>query len=536
MRPIAQRLRALDEALASLPIPFPRTSPWWRETLERFYEVGRRQLVLRVGRRGGKSSTLCRVAVCEALYGEHKIPPGDLGVVAIISVSRDEANQRLRTIKAILDALGVKYRPIDGGIELEGKPVAFKVFAASIAGVSGFTTICVLCDEVAKWRDADTGANPAREVLASLRPTMATQRSARIFLSSSPLGRLDAHANAFDEGDNAMQLAAFAPTWVANPSISEADTHALERDEDRWRREYGAVPMEGDEASLLSAALLDRATRTEEGDVPREPGVSYVAAMDPGFVRNPWTFVIAGKRWVGGRIKRSIVVAREWRGTSDKPNDPAQVLGQIALLCRAYGVEVVESDQYERFGLSSIAERPEIGLYIRVCERSATERLARYEALVTQASDGEIDLPPLKQLRATCLPFGRSSRPTGLRFTCPRRRTGGTRTTPRASRLRSHIALLSRREHPNPSLRARRGCWRTCSASKKSASASQRKVLALASFSTSRLRAAHGGSHGDGRTTVRDWRRFGILDRRRLTLRNCPTPHRAAARGEAIAP
>ena len=183
--PVLIRLDALDAALAAR--GFPRMSPWWRATLERFYATDRRQLVVRVGRRGGKSSTLSRIAVLEALYGDHRVPPGDVGVVAFVSVSRDEASQRLRTIRAILDALGVEYRPTDGGVELINRRISFKVFAASMSGVVGFTCIAAFADEVARWRDADTGANPAREVLSSLRPTMATQPNARIFLSSSPL-------------------------------------------------------------------------------------------------------------------------------------------------------------------------------------------------------------------------------------------------------------------------------------------------------------------------------------------------------------
>jgi hypothetical protein len=414
---VVARIAPLERALVSE--GFPAMSPWWRETLAAFYESGRRQLVLRVGRRGGKSSTLCRIAVLEALYGDHRIPPGDVGVVAIVSVRRAEADERLRTICAILDVLRVKYKPIEGGIELRDRPVCFRVYTASIAGVSGFTAICVICDEVSKWRDADTGANPAREVLASVRPTMATQPKARIFLSSSPLGRLDAHAAAFDEGDTARQLTAFAPTWVANPSVTEEQTRELEPDEDRWRREYAAIPMEGDEASFLSATLLDRATRKVAGDVPPEEGVTYVAAQDPGFTRNPWTFVIAGRRLVERRIRRSIVLAREWRGTRERPLDPAWVLGQIALLCRPYGIDTVYSDQYERFGLQSIAERPEIGLSVYVQERSATERLARYEALVTQLSDGEIELPPDRQLRADLLAVRQKLTPNGFTIHLP---------------------------------------------------------------------------------------------------------------------
>jgi hypothetical protein len=145
-----QRFDALDRLLVAK--GFPATSPWWRQTLADFYAQHVRQLVLRVGRRGGKSSTLSRVAVLEALYGEHRIPPGDVGVVAFISVTRDEANQRLRLIKAILDAVGVEWRPADGGVELERRPILFKVFAATMAGVVGFTGVACFCDEVARWR------------------------------------------------------------------------------------------------------------------------------------------------------------------------------------------------------------------------------------------------------------------------------------------------------------------------------------------------------------------------------------------------
>jgi hypothetical protein len=232
------KLETLEKALTRK--GFPSLSHWWKETLVSFYGSGRRQLVLRVGRRGGKSSSLCRIAVLEALYGDHKIPPGDVGVIAFISVSRDEASQRLRTIKAILDVLKITYRPIEFGIELNDRPIAFKVYTASIAGVSGFTCVAAFADEVAKWRDSDSGSNPADEVLKSLRPTMATMPSARIFLSSSPLGTEDSHAVAFDAGDTAFQSVAFAETWVANPTIKEADTYTLEPDEKTRLREYAA--------------------------------------------------------------------------------------------------------------------------------------------------------------------------------------------------------------------------------------------------------------------------------------------------------
>lgn len=153
------------------------------------------------------------------------------------------------------------------------------MMTASLGGVVGGTVICAICDEVARWRDRETGANPAREVLASLRPALATMPRAKLWLSSSPLGRLDAHAEAFERGDGAGQIVAHAATWAANPTLSEARTRELERDQDVWRREYAAIPLEGTEAGLIAPMSVDRCTRAE-GEIAPEPGLEYVAAMD----------------------------------------------------------------------------------------------------------------------------------------------------------------------------------------------------------------------------------------------------------------
>src|SRR5580658_10302334 len=127
---LARRLVALDRSLVRA--GFPALTAWWTDVLSAFLRSAKRQLVIRAGRRGGKSTSLVRALIVLALYGEHEIPPGDVGVVAIISVNRDEAAQRLRLVKAILDALDLGWKPIDGGLELEGRPIAFKVYAASV--------------------------------------------------------------------------------------------------------------------------------------------------------------------------------------------------------------------------------------------------------------------------------------------------------------------------------------------------------------------------------------------------------------------
>jgi hypothetical protein len=360
---------------------FPPTSPWWRDTFGRWYASRRRQLVVRGGRRGGKSSSLSRLAVVEALFGDHHVPPGDLGTVAIIAQNRVEGAKRLRTVTAILDALGVAYQPLGGsavGVELVGRRIAVQVFAASIAGVSGFTGIFILADEVAKWLDADTGANPATEVLASVRPTMATQPNARIVLSSSPMGRLDAHYDAYELGETPHQVTAYAPTWVANPTITEEQTKADEPDEATWRREYLAEPQAEAESALLSSLLLGESVRADPWDLPPVAGWTYVATMDPATRGNAWTFVVATRKPDG---TRTIALAREWVGTPSKPLHIGTVFAEMAALLRPYGEDLVYTDQLAIDPLREMADAHGLQLvevpWTPISKREAYEELNR---------------------------------------------------------------------------------------------------------------------------------------------------------------
>ncbi len=353
--PLSRRSHA-DEILARydevdtklVAMGFPATSPWWQATIERWYRSGKRQAVLRCGRRAGKSSTLSRLAVVELLYGRHDVPPGDTGTVAIISTDRPEASGRLNTVMAILDALGVSHRPWGEqiqGIKLIGRRLGVRVFTATIKGVSGFTAIFVLCDEVAKWADTDTGANPAKEVIASVRPTMKTMPNARMVLSGSPMSTMDAHYDAFELGETPLQITAWAPSWVANPTLTEADCIVDEPDEAKRAREYGAIPQAEAETSLLTAMMLTRAMRSvpQPWDLPYIEGHRYVAAMDPATRGHAWTLVIATK---GPDGRRRVVLAREWRGTPTRPLSPKAVLGEIQSIISPYGLRWVITDQH----------------------------------------------------------------------------------------------------------------------------------------------------------------------------------------------
>lgn len=338
---------ALDRTLQAHGMP--STSSWWRKQLSRFLKSGRRRWVIRAGRRAGKSSLLCRLAVCVALWGSWVVPPGETAVIPFVSVNKDEASARLRTIAAILKILGVPFVQRSDEIELTDRPLVFRVYAASIDSV-GFTSVLVCCDEMARWESRDTAANPAREVVASLAPTKATQPTAFDVFSSSPWGVDDHHHELFEQGDTDFQVTSFAPTWVANPSITEAQTHELEPDPAIHAREYGA-----------------------------EPGATVSAALDPADVASMFKAESAALhvQEVGG-----------WEGAELRDVTMKQIVAQIAARAKAWGAAEVFGDQRENASLSSMFA--EHGLYFRSYAWTAASKDTAVQLLRRAMREGQI--------------------------------------------------------------------------------------------------------------------------------------------------
>lgn len=349
---MADLFAAYQEIDASLVAAgFEPTSPWWLEQLGRVFNRHQRRAlrrwVIRAGRRGGKSSTLCRLAVLVALFGEWSVPPGDTAVIAIVSVKTDEAAARLRTIKTILTALGLRFDERGTELELRGeRPVLFKVFPCNVDSV-GFTSVLVIGDEVARWESRDTGANPAQEVIGSLAPTMATQPTAFMVLSSSPWSNDDFHAKCFDQGDTATQMVSHAPTWVANPTITEADTHELEPDDRVRAREYAAVP-----GATISAALDPVDVAAAFGATPVGKLGRGFLAIDASSLRGDAFAWIAGRESDAGELV--VLECDGFEGERLREVSMRDVVKQVAARAVEWDARSIFGDQREEASLTSM--------------------------------------------------------------------------------------------------------------------------------------------------------------------------------------
>lgn len=449
------QLRTIDARLAAQ--GGHGLTPWWQAQLGRWYASGTRRFVGRVGRGGIKSTTAARVALVEVLFGEWPVPPGEVHYFAFVSASKAEAGQRLRQIAEMLRALGVAFDQSGDEIVIPELRRGVRVFAATVGAVSGFRCFGFCADELAKWTSADSAANPAPEVIASLRAMCVTHPGAREFLISSPLGLTDFHAQAFDRGDSEQQVVAFAPTWIANPSVTEAHTRDLEPDERIWAREYAAQPQAGALAVFTPAAIERAFSRPRAGE--RSDPVIVIdassgrkdtfafgvaswatpASTQPDCLITRWRTVpcsvlIDGMPHASERTEEEHFVRDAtgqlipYRPTAEPPFlsfdlidgfegrfadqvSSDQVVAQIAQVAREYGARHVHGDQRESYTLASLFRRH--GLRFVEHPWTATTKpdaVAHVRRLMTE---GRIALPEHERLRRELHSFEERFTPSG---------------------------------------------------------------------------------------------------------------------------
>jgi hypothetical protein len=365
----------------------PPMSPWWRETLRAFYESGKRWCILLVGRGGGKSTTLERCALVEAIFAERDVPPGQTWIWPFLSVKKSDARRRLDEIGSLLDALGIEYAraTIEGDptitfADAAGNNVALVSIAATIAGVSGPSAIGVTCDEEEKWKDLDTGANPATEVLRSIRQMFRTRPNIRGYRCSSKWTDNNAHFQAAQDGDTpahfvarlgadglarareGLEMAARLedeignpdgadairkhaatlterdariPTFVANPAHDIAVGRTEEPDIDTWLREVCSAGEGGIEGDVFDSAAITKALH-----VPLAPGRGgRFAAIDTGAKKNPAALAIVERVVHQGGYQWRPILLRTWRRERGAPPLDLRlvVLPEMARLTKEHG-------------------------------------------------------------------------------------------------------------------------------------------------------------------------------------------------------
>ena len=409
-------LMSIDERLVAK--GFPAISPWWKEHIKSLYEGKKLRLVVRCGRRGGKSTTLCRVAVAEVLYGKHKVPPGDIGVFVFISVRKQEAQERLRTIKEILTVLGVPHDARGMEIQLRNKPFIFRVYPANFRSAVGMTCVGWVGDEMSRWRDESDSSNPATDVIASIRPAMATMPNAHEFYISSPWAKLDAHYTYVEKGITEEQHVAIGSTWDANPTLSIARCKTLEPDEPTFQREYCAIPMDNDSRQFFDEAALKQAV-SKTLFLPRQVqvGESVVAGGDFAFVADHSAIAvchIVDKRYI--LADRDILKPRP-----GSPLVPSHVCARFATVLGRHGSRAIMADGHYKEAISEHLAKKKIAFM-----KGPTRPAASYIRARALFNQGLVTIPDDERLIKSMMEISARPTPSGnLSIILPKKEGGG---------------------------------------------------------------------------------------------------------------
>jgi hypothetical protein len=218
--------------------------------------------------------------------------------------------------------------------------VRIEIHTSSFRLVRGFTCIAALADELAFW-SVEGSANPDKEILNALRPSLASTGGLLLALSS-PYAKKGELWNAYTEHygkDDSDVLVWKASSRAMNSTLSMvAVARAYARDYAAAAAEYGAE-FRNDIENFLATEKIEEAVVRGRTELPYEAGQSYFAFVDPsGGVSDSMTLGIAHNK-----DDRAVLdLIREVR----PPFSPESVVGEFAAILKAYGIYEVHGDRY----------------------------------------------------------------------------------------------------------------------------------------------------------------------------------------------
>ena len=328
-----------------------------------------------VGRRGGKSRVSALIVAYESLWGNHEkeLAPGERGWAFCISNDRQQSQVVLGYARSLLSLFPdeIERETSDEIYLRNGNAIGVKT--CSFRGVRGFSTISVVADEIAFWRD-ENSSNPAEEVITSILPSM--KPNARLIAISTPYAKsgyfYQTYKTSFAKDTD--ELVFSAPTLEMNPTYNpETIARLIARDPTRFRSEYYAEFR--DDVSNFLPEVLVRGAMTRTLSFP-DTKLRYVAHIDPSGGRSD-SMTLAICHRSGEKVILDRMEERK------APFDPSEVTKEFAGLLQSYGCHSVTSDRYAGEWVAEAFRKQ--GVRVDVSDLSASDLYLEGQALFTMS-------------------------------------------------------------------------------------------------------------------------------------------------------
>ncbi len=295
------------------------------------------ELVAVVGRRGGKSRAVATLAAYLAGLCDHRnrLAPGEKGIVLCIAPDQRQASvifgyaaacfERSPPLATLVASRSADVLSLTNGVSVE-------VRAASFRRLRGPTYVAVVADECAFWYTADGSANPDSEILAAVRPGLATTRGPLVLISSPYARRGElwtAYRRHFGAAGDPLVLVAQGASRDLNPTLpASVVERAMERDPVQARADFLAE-FRTDIESFVSREAVEACVATGHNETPAAASLRYAAFVDPsGGSSDSFTLAVAHRN--GDEIFLDVV--REIR----PPFSPESVVREFAGLLKMY--------------------------------------------------------------------------------------------------------------------------------------------------------------------------------------------------------
>ncbi len=305
-----------------------------------------REITIIAGRRSGKTGKIAAPICCFEAFRDHGLPPGEEAHIMLLAPTLKQARIAFRYIRNYLRNSPVLTKRIvritkeeivlDNGVVIGCYPCTYD-------GVRGRTIIAVICDELAFWSDEEDSANPAEEVIAALRPGMATVRNPKLIKISTPFGKTGLLWREFQQRAELDFPVWRLSTQEMNPTIK---TSFLERErkrnEEEFCREYLAEFTDSING-WITPEILDPCIIRGRQQLPSMPNVRYVAALDPASRHDDFALAILHESAEG---KIAVDKITRWTGTKSAPLVFEFVLGEVRDILSLYGLNSAIGDQF----------------------------------------------------------------------------------------------------------------------------------------------------------------------------------------------
>ena len=263
------------------------------------------------------------------------------------------------------------------GVVLEVRPSSFR-------GLRGVTCLACVCDEAAFWYDDSGGSlNPDSEILAAVRPGLATTAGPLVVISSPYARRgevFETWKRHFGEKGDKRILVAQGASRELNPSLPQTIIdRALERDPASAAAEYLAN-FRTDIESFVSREAVEACVEQGVFERPSLSRFSYTGFVDPsGGSADSFSLAISHRE--GDRAVLDCVRERA------PPFSPEAVVADFAAVLRSYRCATVAGDKYAGGFPRELFRK--FGVTYRPSERSKSEL---YVELLPAINSRRVDL------------------------------------------------------------------------------------------------------------------------------------------------